>query len=319
MSVQLNEPAADLPDFAAEFEKIKHDLRDPDAGLAMYLDRSLPIDDQAKAALLIDQRSFSRQFILPVVRPFARLSIILVQIFKLFVPNAFTSSKLLHKLIRWGLEYWVSPQANFLILRHFHIGSEVVGFVGSNTGLKFEGLTPLRPERIKDVEAEIFLKHDLNLYNFIILLNQQLRAAGKTLEPPAEISYRAVTDGPFPIRGLPRRWTNFLDLASAIELYTPLYQLFLTDSDFWRASNSLQLDETMGVYVATVLGDATHLSLVNNHHPLVPLSTMRAGFRLVLHGLASECLHALLVHHKRGAATGEKLAPGLRAPWKLRV
>ena len=47
---------------------------------------------------------------------------------------------------------------------------------------------------------------------------------------------------------------NFIDLQTAIELFTPVYQLFLTDNDFWRATNSLQLDETIGLYVATLLG-----------------------------------------------------------------
>jgi hypothetical protein len=40
-------------------------------------------------------------------------------------------------------------------------------------------------------------------------------------------------------------------------------------------------------------------SLVNNKHPLIPLSTLQAGYRLLLHGLAAECLHATLVHLKR--------------------
>jgi hypothetical protein len=92
---------------------------------------------------------------------------------------------------------------------------------------------------------------------------------------------------------------NFLDLESAIEIYTPLYQLFLTDSDFWRACNSLQLDETVALYSSKLLGDASYVGLVNNKHPLVPLSTLQAGYRLLLHGLAAECLHATLVQFKR--------------------
>ena len=71
------------------------------------------------------------------------------------------------------------------------------------------------------------------------------------------------------------------------------------DSDFWRASNSLQLDETLGLYVAVLLQDGTHLGLVNNRHPLVPLSTVRAGYRRGLHGLAAESLQGLLVRAKR--------------------
>lgn len=304
-------------DFAAAFQARPHDPSDPDPWLALFLDRSVPMNEQAKAALLLDLESFSRQFLLPIIRPLARLAIILVQVFKMFVPRRFTSPRLLHKLIHWGLRTWVSPQANFLILRHFHIGSEIVAFIASNAPVRIEGLQPLRPRRLEDVEDEIFLKHDLNLYNFLIQLNEKLRESGQSLKPPETLSFQAVTDGPFPLEAFPNRWTNFLDVASAIEIYTPLYQLFLTDHDFWRASNSLQLDETIAAYVAMLLGDATHLSLVNNRHPLVPLSTMRAGFRLVLHGLAAECLHGLLVHHKRGQASGQLTAVGLRSLWNL--
>ena len=44
---------------------------------------------------------------------------------------------------------------------------------------------------------------------------------------------------------------------------------------------------------------ASYLGLVNNKHPLIPLSTLQAGYRLLLHGLAAECLHATLVQLKR--------------------
>ena len=79
------------------------------------------------------------------------------------------------------------------------------------------------------------------------------------------------------LEDMPHGRLNFLDLQSAIELFTPLYQLMLTDNDFWRATNSLQLDETIGIYAATLLDAPEHLILVNNKHPLVPLSTLRAG------------------------------------------
>jgi len=42
--------------------------------------------------------------------------------------------------------------------------------------------------------------------------------------------------------------------------------------------------------------------LLNNDRPMVPKSTLRAGYRLVLHGLAAKMLYELLVQTKR--ATG---------------
>jgi hypothetical protein len=285
--------------FTATFDPLTHDRRDPNPWLALYLDRSIQLDDEAKTALLISMGSRSRQFLLPVMRPLARLSMIVIQLVKIFVPKKFTSSRVLHRLIYWGLKYFVSPEANFLILRHFHIGSEILAFIASNVPAAELQLNPLKPEKLADVLDDLFLKHDLNLFNFVIELNRQLREKGCEIEPPPQVNFDCVTDGPFRLADFPRRWTNVIDVQTAIELYTPLYQLFLTDHDFWRAANSLQLDETVGVYVARILNNAQYLGLINNKHPIVPLSTLAAGFRLMLHGLAAETLHATLRESKR--------------------
>lgn len=280
-------------------DKAPHDPRDPDPWVAMFLDRSLPMNERVKANLLVDQRSASRQFLLPAIRPFSRLCIVLLQILKTIVPNRFTSSPLLHKLLCWGMRTWVSPEANYLILRHFHVGSELLDFIARNAPELGVPTSPLRPTSLEHVKDEIFLKHDLNIYNFVIRLNRALRDQNRTLAPPAKLDFSGISDD-FPLEEFPRRWTNFLDLQSAIELFTPLYQLFLTDRDFWRASNSLQLDEIIAIYTATLMRAPGLVALVNNRHPLVPLSTMEAGFRLVLHGLSAESLHGFLLECKHG-------------------
>jgi hypothetical protein len=283
------------------FEKMKHDSKDPDPWLALYLDQSLPLNPKAKAALLMDMRSKSRQFLLPLVRPFTRMAIILNQVLKIFIPNYFTSSKVLHKLIYWGLNFWVKPDSNcnFLILRHFHIGSEILAFIADNVEGVEVPLRPLKPQTLKELQNDLFLQHDLNIFNFVINLNSQLKAKGLLLKPRENLNFNAITDGPFSIAPLPHGWTNFIDIQTAIEIYTPFYQLLLTDNDFWRASNSLQLDETISCYIAVLLNDPTLPAFVNNKHPLVPLSTLNAAYRLMLHGVSAETLHAMLVQAKR--------------------
>ena len=225
----------------------------------------------------------------------------LIQVLKIFVPNRFTSSKILHKTIYWGLRTFVRPDANYLILRHFHIGSEILQFVATNVPGISIPLNPLRPKDLSGLVDDVFLKHDLNIYNFLIRLNREMKSKGMTLTKQDRLNFDCVTEGPFAIDGdsLPAGRLNVLDLETAIEVYTPLYQLFLTDSDFWRACNSLQLDETVAIYTSRLMGDPAYLGLVNNKHPLVPLSTLQAGYRLLLHGLAAECLHATLVQFKR--------------------
>ena len=287
-----------------DFRDLPHDERDPSPWLALYLDQSTPLPDEVKAAWLRDSSSRSRQWLLPFLRPLARASIILIQIFKALVPGNWAHSRLLHRLLAFSMNRFVSPEANWFILRHFHLGSQILAFVAANAPTPVS-TTPLAPENIDAIKDELFLKHDLNLFNFVIRLNTALRAAGQRLQPVARPDFSMVQEPPLRLEDMPRGRLNILDLQSAIEVYTPVYQLLLTDHDFWRASNSLQLDETVAIYVATILNTPEHLVMLNNKHPLVPLSTLKAGHRLVLHGLSTEMLHCLLMRMAGQQATAE--------------
>jgi hypothetical protein len=292
-------PPAPAPASTPAFLSAPHDPDDPDPWLALYLDHSTPLSEPVKRAWLADTSSRSRQFLLPLVRPLARTCIVLFQLLKMVTPRALNSSKVLHHLLATNLKLFVRPEANWLILRHFWLGSQILDFVARNSGVQVP-LRPLTPQTIDDLRDHLFVKHDLNLFNFVINLNRALEREGKVLGRRDTVDFDGLTPCPLQLQDMPARWSNVIDLQTAIELFTPVYQLFLTDNDFWRATNSLQLDETIGVYCATILGRSEQLVLLNNKHPLVPMSTLRAGHRLVLHGLASEQLHALLLKAKAG-------------------
>jgi len=289
-----------LPDFLTE----QYDPRDPSPWLALYLDQSTPLPDEVKQPWLRDSSSVSRQFLLPFIRPLARLSIILIQILKVLLPKRWAASRALHWVLAEGMKLMLSPAANWLVLRHFHLGAQILEFIAKNAPQEV-ATSPLKPMTLDDLKDELFLKHDLNLFNFVIRLNQALRAAGQTLQPVANPDFSMIQDPGLPLESMPAGALNFIDLQTAIECFTPVYQLFLTDNDFWRAANSLQLDETIGLYTATLLNAPQHLVLLNNKHPLVPMSTLRAGYRLVLHGLSTEMLHALLMRLKAAHAAGQ--------------
>lgn len=284
------------------FDEMAHDPRDPNPWLALYLDQSTPLDAEVKHAWLVDSSSRCRQYFLPVVRPIARGVIVLFQLVKTVLPDSFTSSRILHRFLAWGLHAFVRPEATWLILRHFHMGSEILDFIARNVPGTQVPLNPLRPANLQDLRDDLFLKHDLNLFNFVINLNRQLRDQGREVARQAALDFGGISEGRFGIEEMPARWHNFIDLQTAIELFTPAYQLFLTDNDFWRATNSLQLDETIAIYVARIIDQPQQLVLLNNKHPMVPDSTLRAGNRLVLHGLASEMLYELLVRAKHAYA-----------------
>lgn len=281
-----------------------HDLRDPNPWLAMYLDSSIPMNDKAKRALVIDNDSRSRRWLMPMIIVWSKITMFFVHIFKYFFPKVFNSSKVLHRLLSWGLRRWVSPEANLLIFRHFHCGSEIVEFISKNIEGVETKTVPLKPFDFEDVKDDLFLNHDLNLYNFIINLNKEMNEKGIQIKERHEVDVSMISTDEFKMIEFPNKWTNILDLRSAIEIFTPFYQLFLTKNDFYRASNSLQLDETIAIYASKIVGSPALLGLLNNKHPLVPDSTYGASQRLVLHGLASENLHAIISQMKKGSADG---------------
>ena len=274
------------------YDMAAHDFSDPDPWKALELDQSTFFDASAKAALLRGNASRSRQFLLPVVRPLARLSIILVQLIRIFIPNRLTSSWMLHSLIVWGMRNFLSADANYLIIRHFHIGTQILGFLARNIHGAEVATHPLKPVSLDDFRDNLYIQHDLNIFNFII----QANALGGSFDPRplADVDFSAIEDIDSLLPILPNRWTNILDLQTAIELYTPLFGVFLSDREFWRSANSLQLDETIAIYVARIFNREGIVAMVHNRHPCVPISTLEAGFRLMLHGLDAENLYGFI-------------------------
>ncbi|MGJ3232127.1 MAG: DUF6999 family protein [Oceanicaulis sp.] len=299
-----------MPDqLGKSFDPASYDPHDPDPWLALYLDTSLPVADSAKAALLTGQDSYSRRFLLPFLRPFVFVFFVLVHVLRRIFLRWPNLPGPLHGLICWGLKTFATPETNTLILRHFHIGTEILAFIKANAGPVEIESRPLRPRTLEDLKDNVFLQHDLNIYNFIIELNRSLRAQARDLAPPQTLDLSMITDGEFDLAPLPDGRLNFVDVQTAIELYTPLYALFLPKNDFVRAANSLQLDETIAIYIAKILGTDYHLSFIKNGHPMVPLSTFEAGHRLMLHGLDAEGIHGWLRVLKRRQAEGLPLDP----------
>jgi hypothetical protein len=291
------------------FSEENFDPKDPSPWLALYLDSSLPFDEDAKAALLECNDTLSRRLLFPILRPFIFVLFLIIQIIRIPFGRWPNAPKPLHHLIYWGLKTFALPSTNLLILRHFNIGTEVLQFIKDNSpDVDVTTSMPLRPKTLADLKDNVFLQHDLNIYNFIIELNQGLKSQGKTIKAPERVDFSAITDGPFDLEETKKGWLNKIDIQTAIESYTPIYCLFLSRHDFVRASNSLQLDEVISIYLARILDSDYHMSLINNHHPMIPLSTFQAGFRLMMHGYDAEALHGYLRYCKREQQAGKQMA-----------
>ena len=59
---------------------------------------------------------------------------------------------------------------------------------------------------------DVFLQHDLNLFNFVIRLNRALREQDLELAPVDELDFAASPTAGCRSSRMPDRWTNFIDL-----------------------------------------------------------------------------------------------------------
>ena len=130
-----------------------------------------------------------------------------------------------------------------------------------------------------------------------------------TLLPAERLDFSMISDSFPDFEALPDGWLNKVDVQTAVEFYTPMYALMLPRADFVRAAHSLQLDETVAIYIARILGTDYHLNFIKNGHPMIALSTLQAGFRLMMHGLDCEALHGWLRVLKARQAAGLPIDP----------
>ena len=69
---------------SANLDLNRHDERDPNPWLAMYLDSSIPINEMTKEALMKDNGSASRRYLLPLIVLWSKLHMFFIHLFKFF-------------------------------------------------------------------------------------------------------------------------------------------------------------------------------------------------------------------------------------------
>jgi hypothetical protein len=130
-----------------------------------------------------------------------------------------------------GLERFVSNQANRLIRRHFTLGAQVLGFIGRNARGTVEA-SPLTPVPLDELKDDLFLKHGLNLFNFVRRLNQHLRDQNLTPGRVEHPDFSMIKPPEAGLEDMPRGRFNLVALQPVIECFTPVHPLLLTDNDF---------------------------------------------------------------------------------------
>jgi hypothetical protein len=272
------------------------DRLNPNTWDILYFDRSIPLDPVAKAYMLKDLQSWTRNYLLIPIKLIANLLLAIIMIVKRLLPFQFKAYTFMHHAASFFLNHFVSPEACYLIVRHIGLGSNIVNFLIDNGPDLAIERSNLYPRTVNDLAKNAFLEHDLILYNFVSDYNQaQLQNPDWLARVRARgICYDSIQPVRVDIDFQQRRWLRILDLESAIELFKVFYSLCLTSDEFARAVISLQFDENFGCYIGAVTGDYTWNHIITNRHPLIPNSPFNAARDLFLHGLTTEYLHCYL-------------------------
>lgn len=272
------------------------DRRDPSVWDTLYLDSAIPVDSQAKAYMVRDLQSWSRNYLLMPIKVIANVGLGTIMTIKRLLPFQFRSYWLMHRMAVWFLNTFATPEACYLIVRHLCIGSNIINFLVDNGPDPTLPRSDLYPRTVEELADNAFLEHDLILYNFVLDYHaaQQHQPNWLTAVQQRGLTYRSIRPIALDIDVSQRGWFQVLDMESALELFKICYSLCVTSDEFHRAVMSLQFDESFGLYFSKLTGDYDWNHVITNRSPLAPNSPFAAAHNLLLHGILAEYLHCYL-------------------------
>jgi hypothetical protein len=190
------------------------------------------------------------------------------------------------------MKWFVTPEANVLVLRHFWTESNLINFIISNSGKPSVQLVNLYPKQIDDLLKQTFVDHDIVLMNALHDLGSCADHSWPVPKDQIDFSsIRTIDIAPSTIKG---RGTQFLDFETAHELFKAMFCLLLTADEYDRSINSLQFDQTLALRIGRIVGDPELASLAYNSFPLFLVGPIHLSQRFVMHGLFTEHLNAYL-------------------------
>jgi hypothetical protein len=289
------------PPYAAK----PRDRRNPDVWDALYADQEIPIDSHAKAFMIQDLQNWTRHYLLVPIKMMANLLLAMILTIKHLLPWQFSSYGLMHRLATWFLNTFVTPEACYLIVRHFSLESNIINFLIDNgPDITLEKST-LYPVTVTDLAENLLMEHDFVFYNFILdyANSKQDNQTWLTAVQTRGINYASLQSIEVNIEGS-RNGVRCLDLESTLELFKIIYAVCLTPAEFERAAISLAMDENIAIYINILFNNLIPSHLIFNRHPLAPKSLFSAARCLLLHGLFVEYLHHYLAQCSEKAVQG---------------
>lgn len=259
---------------------------------ALAVDDTIPIEREAVQLWLTDLQSPLRWVVMPVLRGGFYLLLSATWLGKRLSPIDVRMPGLLQWLICWFCQHFVTAEANVLILRHFATESNVLNFLIDNAPDVAGEPVDLYPRTIWGMRTASFVDHDQELFRTI-------KELGRWNPEPWPAAASALRwDHWRPIELDPdvgrRRFTRVLDFETAHVLFMCLFCLLLTKREYQAAINGFQLDQSIAIRIATMIGDPTVMEMAYNKYPLYLVGPWNLTQRFLMHGFFTEFLYARL-------------------------
>jgi hypothetical protein len=200
------------------------------------------------------------------------------------------------------MKYFVRPEANILILRHFQAESNLLNFVIDNSGK--EGVEPvlIYPKMIRDLMVQTFVHHDQG----VLMTMRDLEVPDRSNWPikkgdlqwtnwnPVRVDYSVDR----------KKWTQFLDFETAHELFKTSFCFWLTSKEYEAAINSFQFDHSVGLLIDDIVGAAHFADIAYNRFPMIIVGPTGLSYRFLMHGFFVEHVHAHLERMRASIGLG---------------
>lgn len=280
---------------------IMYDRVNPSLMDVLEVDDSLPMDPLARRYWIVNLRHPLRMTVMHVTRMIASGVLITAYFIKRLLPFQFAFHRFLQGMICWFMKWFVTPEANHLILRHFWAESNILNFVIANSRNNSIAPVDLYPHKIRDLMTHTFIDHDVALFNSFYELGSTEKEDWPVAKEKLDFSTMREIVLDYDINK--RKWTQFCDFETAQELFKTSFCLLVRADEYERSINSFQFDQSLAIRISRILGDPEISHLSANTYPLSLVGPIRLTQRFVLHGLCVEHLHEYLERARRQSKT----------------
>ncbi len=268
-------------------------------------DDTLPVDKEVLNYWLVNLAHPLRHTAMHACRLLATIALCLTYFVKRLLPFQFSAHRALQATICWFMTWFVTPEANILILRHFWTETNLINFIIANSAANKTPLVDLYPKKIDDLLEQSFIQHDIVLMNALHDLGSCRSEPWPVPRDRLDFSaMRQIKLDPELADPKRRRWTQFLDFETAHELFKALFCLLLRADEYERSINSLQFDQTLALRIARIVGEPEIGFMSTNGFPLFLVGPLHLSQRFVMHGLFTEHLNAYLEQLRLKHASG---------------